>query len=89
MNWLEARNEEGDHVQDIANHLPPLPVEGFTKTIQVVTYLIVVFSTIVIALRIYVRFYLAGAHQWGWDDIFAVGGWVRRYPLGLCCYPTN
>ncbi|KAI1770060.1 hypothetical protein F4818DRAFT_434311 [Hypoxylon cercidicola] len=80
MTSLVTRSAEGDRIQDIANNLPPLPVEGFTKSIQVVTYFIVVLATIVIALRVYVRFALSGSQRWGWDDIFAVGGWVPLIP---------
>ncbi|XXH02504.1 hypothetical protein Hte_008880 [Hypoxylon texense] len=80
MTSLAARNAEGDRIQDVANHLSPLPVEGFTKTIQVVTYIICVFATIIIALRVYVKYSHSGSQRWGWDDIFAVAGWVPLLP---------
>ncbi|KAK6207717.1 integral membrane protein [Colletotrichum tabaci] len=75
--WV-ARSEEGERLSDIAHNLPPIPVAGLSSVIQVVTYILSVLSTLVIALRIYVRLKLSGTERtWGWDDTFAVAGWIR------------
>ncbi|WQF75125.1 hypothetical protein CDEST_00139 [Colletotrichum destructivum] len=78
--WV-ARSEEGESLSDIAHNLPPIPVAGLTSVIQVVTYILSVLSTLVIALRLYVRLKLSGTERtWGWDDTFAVAGWVPLWP---------
>ncbi|KAJ4859486.1 hypothetical protein T069G_04474 [Trichoderma breve] len=81
MALLIGRNEEGERISEIANRLPPIPVHGFTKTIQAITYVITILATIIVALRVYVRVRLSGSQRaWGWDDIFAVAGWVPLIP---------
>ncbi|KAL6895422.1 hypothetical protein HDV57DRAFT_8797 [Trichoderma longibrachiatum] len=81
MASLMSRNEEGERIQQIANSLPPIPVHGFTKTIQAITYTVCILATLTVALRIYVRMRLSGSERaWGWDDIFAVAGWVPLLP---------
>jgi hypothetical protein len=78
MEGLLARSEEGEEISRIAHELPTLPVEGFTVTLQAISYLLCILSTIIIGLRVYVRWQLSGSNVkvWGWDDICAVAGWV-------------
>ncbi|KAL7941246.1 hypothetical protein V8C42DRAFT_360881 [Trichoderma barbatum] len=65
----------------IANSLPPIPVHGFTKTIQAIKYIISILATLTVALHVYVRLRLSGSLEaWGWDDILAVAGWVPLLP---------
>ncbi|KAL7931821.1 hypothetical protein V8C35DRAFT_308662 [Trichoderma chlorosporum] len=81
MASLLSRSEEGERIAQIANSLPPIPVHGFTKVIQGITYTICVLATLTVALRIYVRMRLSGSEKtWGWDDICAVAGWVPLLP---------
>ncbi|GJC96140.1 integral membrane protein [Colletotrichum higginsianum] len=78
--WV-ARSEEGERLSDIAHNLPPIPVAGLSSVIQIVTYILSVLATLVIALRIYVRLKLSGTERtWGWDDTFAVAGWAPLWP---------
>lgn len=76
-----SRSEEGERIQKIAYSVPMIPVVGFSKTIQAIAYLLCIFATLTVALRVYVRLRLSGSLKaWGWDDIFAVAGWVCRDP---------
>ena len=77
MDMLKARSAEGEEISRIAHDLPTLPVEGFTVTIQAISYILCILSTIIVGLRIYVRWKLSGPDRaWGWDDICAVAGYV-------------
>ncbi|KAH8900722.1 hypothetical protein GQ53DRAFT_863358 [Thozetella sp. PMI_491] len=81
MASLLSRSEEGERISQIAHSLPALPVEGFTRTIQAITYLVCIIATIVVCLRIYVRLRLSGTQRaYGYDDIFAVAGFVPLWP---------
>ncbi|OAA66559.1 hypothetical protein SPI_01135 [Niveomyces insectorum RCEF 264] len=81
MASLTARNAEGERISRVASTLPPLPVRGFSTTIQAIAYLVCIFATVVVALRVYVRLKFAGKERrWGWDDIFAVCGWAPLIP---------
>lgn len=73
------RSEEGERMSEIAHKIPQLPVGDFSRAIQVVAYTLSALSTLVVALRVYVRLKLSESKVvWGWDDTFAVIGWVRR-----------
>ncbi|CAI4211661.1 unnamed protein product [Parascedosporium putredinis] len=49
--------------------------------IQAVSYLLCALSTLIVGLRILVRVKLNGSQRaWGWDDIFAVAGWLPMWP---------
>ena len=79
MESLLRRSEEGKRISEIAYTVPPIPVGKFTRTIQAIAYLLCVLATIIVGLRVYVRVKLSRAQRaWGWDDIFAVAGWVRQ-----------
>lgn len=79
MDMLTARSEEGKEISRIAYELPTLPVEGFTVTIQAISYLLCILSTVIVGLRIYVRWKLSGPDRtWGWDDTCAVAGYVGQ-----------
>ncbi|KAK4031429.1 hypothetical protein C8A01DRAFT_21340 [Parachaetomium inaequale] len=81
MESLRSRSEEGERISEIAHSLPPIPVEGFTKVIQAISYLLGALATIIVGLRVYVRFKRSGSQRaWGWDDIFAVAGWLPLWP---------
>ncbi|TDZ99580.1 hypothetical protein C8034_v000054 [Colletotrichum sidae] len=76
--------EEGERISQIARTLPQIPREAFTTTIQAVTYVFCTLSTLVIFLRAYVRWNLSGPERaWGWDDIFALAGWVPLWPSAI------
>ncbi|KAK1992479.1 integral membrane protein [Colletotrichum falcatum] len=78
---LPVRNEEGERMSDIARGLPQVPVGDFSRVIQVITYVMLALSTLVVALRIYVRVKLSESKNvWGLDDTFAVLGWVPFLP---------
>ncbi|EFQ33080.1 integral membrane protein [Colletotrichum graminicola] len=81
MKLLVSRSQEGERMSEVARGLPQLPASGLSTTIQVVTGVLVVFSTLVVGLRVYVRFRLSESKKiWGWDDVFAVLGWVFFLP---------
>ncbi|AEO61175.1 hypothetical protein MYCTH_2068912 [Thermothelomyces thermophilus ATCC 42464] len=81
MESLRSRSEEGERISEIAHSLPPIPVEGFTRAIQAVSYLLYALATIIVGLRVYVRVQRSGSQRaWGWDDIFAVVGWFPLWP---------
>ncbi|OLN87616.1 hypothetical protein CCHL11_05645, partial [Colletotrichum chlorophyti] len=78
---LQFRNEEGDRISNIAHALPPIPAQGFTKSIQTITYFLCILAIIVVGLRVYVRLKLSGPQRvWGWDDALAVAGWFPLWP---------
>jgi hypothetical protein len=73
---------EGERISQIAHRLPRIPVEGFSLTIQVVAYLVCALATVVVGLRVYVKLWQNGSQRaWGWEDTFAVGGWVWKCSL--------
>ncbi|KAK4244742.1 hypothetical protein C7999DRAFT_34889 [Corynascus novoguineensis] len=81
MESLRSRSEEGQRISKIAHNLPQIPVEGFTRVIQAISYLLCVLGTIIVGLRVYVRSKRSGSQRtWGWDDIFAVAGWFPLWP---------
>ncbi|GJC86379.1 hypothetical protein ColLi_09217 [Colletotrichum liriopes] len=81
MEPLVPRNEEGERMSDIARELPQVPVGDFSRAIQVIAYVMSSLSTLVIALRVYVRLKLSESRKvWGWDDTFAVAGWIPLWP---------
>ncbi|KAK2001709.1 integral membrane protein [Colletotrichum falcatum] len=92
MKLLAPRDrEEGERMSEIARGLPQIPVGDFSRAIQVVACLLTALSTVIIALRVYVRLRLSQWRQvWGWDDTFAVLGWVFFLPsvafliIGTC-----
>ncbi|KAK1574052.1 uncharacterized protein LY79DRAFT_593537 [Colletotrichum navitas] len=91
MILLVSRSQEGERMSEVARGLPQLPVSGLTATIQTVTCVLTVLSTLVVGLRVWVRLKLSESRKiWGWDDTFAVLGWVFFLPsvafilLGTC-----
>ncbi|KAK1978106.1 integral membrane protein [Colletotrichum cereale] len=81
MEPLVARSKEGERMSDVARGLPQIAVGDFSRAIQVMAYIMSVLSTLVIALRVYVRVKLSESRKvWGWDDTFAVLGWVSFLP---------
>ncbi|KAK2061362.1 integral membrane protein [Colletotrichum caudatum] len=75
------RDKEGERLSDIARGLPQVPVGDFSRVIQITTYVMLALSTLVVALRVYVRVKLSESKKvWGWDDTFAVLGWVFFLP---------
>ncbi|OHW95423.1 integral membrane protein [Colletotrichum incanum] len=81
MDLLVSRNKEGERMSDVARGLPQIPVGDFSRAIQVIAYVMSALSTLVIALRIYVRLKLSESRKvWGWDDTFAVLGWAPFLP---------
>ncbi|GKT96869.1 integral membrane protein [Colletotrichum tofieldiae] len=81
MEPLVSRNEEGERMSDIARELPQVPVGDFSRAIQVIAYVMSSLSTLVIALRVYERLKLSESRKvWGWDDTFAVAGWIPLWP---------
>lgn len=85
---LLSRSEEGQRIQEIADQIPPIPVRGFSTTIQAITYTVTIIATGIVFLRVWVRWKLSGHHAWGWDDIFAVAGWVHLILLA-CLLATQ
>lgn len=80
MESLRSRSE-GKRISEIAHNLPQIPAEGFTKALQAISYLLYGLGTIIVGLRVYVRVNRSRAQRvWGWDDIFAVVGWVCLLP---------
>ncbi|TDZ36588.1 hypothetical protein CTRI78_v011269 [Colletotrichum trifolii] len=76
--------EEGQRISQIAHTLPQLPTEAFTTTIQAITYVFCVLSTLIIFLRTHVRWKLSGSERaWGWDDILALAGWAPLLPSAV------
>ncbi|KAK2059299.1 integral membrane protein [Colletotrichum caudatum] len=81
MERLVSRITEGERMSDVARGLPQVPIGDFSKVIQIITYLMLALSTLVVALRVYVRVKLSESKNvWGWDDTFAVLGWVFFLP---------
>ncbi|KAG9251087.1 uncharacterized protein F5Z01DRAFT_331881 [Emericellopsis atlantica] len=78
---LSSRSEEGERIAKISHSLPTIKPEGFTIVIQAVSYTLCILSTVIVALRIYVRIKLSGPERaWGWDDLSAVAGWLPFCP---------
>ncbi|KAK2026765.1 integral membrane protein [Colletotrichum zoysiae] len=81
MDLLVSRNQEGERMSDVARGIPQIPVGGFSRAIQVTACVMLGLSTLVIALRVYVRLQLSESRKvWGWDDAFAVLGWIPFLP---------
>lgn len=76
---LIGRDEDGQRIADIAHSLPPIPVQGLTLTLQIISYLLCFLATAIVGLRVFVRLRLSGpGWAWGWDDFFAVAGYVSE-----------
>lgn len=78
-----SRYEEGVRIAEGANQIDPIPPEGLTVAIQAVVYVFCVICTILVALRVYARTLAVGNTllHLGWDDYFAVAGWVSTTQL--------
>lgn len=56
---------------------PPIAPTGLALTLVIIILIFTVLSTIVVALRIYVRAWMGkSAGTWGWEDTFIVLGYV-------------
>ncbi|KAK2013429.1 integral membrane protein [Colletotrichum eremochloae] len=78
---LLPRSQEGERMSEIAHGLPQIPISGLSRAIVAVSCVLTVLSTVVVALRVYVRLKLSESRKvWGLDDIFAVLGWVTFLP---------
>lgn len=74
----ETRYEAGLRIDESAKHVAPIPAEGLSVAIQVVVYVCCVICTIIVLSRVYARTLAVGNTllQLGWDDIFALIGFV-------------
>ena len=67
----------GKQLSAAAYATPPIVPEGVALAVVVVSVMLMVFSTSVMALRVYARaFAKKGARGFGWEDMFAVLSWV-------------
>ncbi|KAI1322614.1 hypothetical protein F5Y16DRAFT_385933 [Xylariaceae sp. FL0255] len=71
----------GEEIQARADAHPGMPPTGAGITIQAVIYTFGIICTIVLSLRVYVRWKLLESGQrWGFDDYLAVAGFVPYLP---------
>lgn len=69
--------EQGQLLSKQAYAEPPIVPTGLALSIVIVILIFSVLSTIVIALRIYVRAWMEKTSKtWGWEDTFIVLGYV-------------
>lgn len=56
---------------------PPIAPTGLALTLVIIILIFTVLSTVVVALRIYVRAWMGkSAGTWGWEDTFITLGYV-------------
>lgn len=100
-----SQAEMGAILSAAAYSQPPIVPKGLAQTLIVVVLITAVIATIIVALRVYVRAWMVrkagGVRVWGWEDTFAVwgfvsfhfhksfeGGGVKENPFSLCCFNT-
>jgi hypothetical protein len=72
-----SQAELGAELSAAAYAQPPLKPEGLALRLIIVIWATAVIATIVVGLRVYVRaLMLRRAKVWGWEDTFAVMGYV-------------
>ncbi|KPM45562.1 hypothetical protein AK830_g943 [Neonectria ditissima] len=65
--------EQGKQLQNLAYAESPIHPEGFALTLIIVVLATVGVSTVIVALRVYVRAWmLRWSTSWGWEDTFVV-----------------
>ena len=73
--------EQGQLLSKQAYAEPPIVPTGLALSIVIVILIFTALSTIVIALRIYVRAWMEKTLKtWGWEDTFIVLGYVSISP---------
>ena len=77
-----SKAEMGAALSAAAYAQPPIRPEGLALGLIIVIWVTAVIATIVVGLRVYVRAWmLRRAKVWGWEDTFAVMGYVSlRFP---------
>jgi hypothetical protein len=72
-----SQAEMGAALSAAAYSQPPIRPEGLALRLIIVIWVTAVIATIVVGLRVYVRVWmLRRAKVWGWEDTFAVLGYV-------------
>jgi hypothetical protein len=72
-----TKAEMGAALSAAAYAQPPIRPEGLALRLIIVIWVTAVIATIVVGLRVYVRAWmLRRAKVWGWEDAFAVLGYV-------------
>lgn len=73
-----AATMSGAQVSALAYALPPLQPRGLGKVVEVTAILLGIFTTIIVALRVYVRAGFSGAagRVWGIDDYLVILAYV-------------
>ena len=75
---MSATGQNPSELAALAAAEPPIRPQGLGKVINVLSIISLVFATIVIFLRIFVRgWVLRSNNGWGHDDTLAVLGFVR------------
>ena len=75
---MSAHQPSPEELAILASTEPPITPRGLGKIIVVLSIIFLVFSTIVIFLRVFVRgWILRTTKAWGHDDTLAVLGYVR------------
>ncbi|UPK90057.1 hypothetical protein LCI18_000992 [Fusarium solani-melongenae] len=65
--------EQGEQLQKLAYAHPPIEPQGFALVLIIVVLIFVGITTVIMALRVYVRAWmLRYTANWGWEDTFAV-----------------
>ncbi|KAH6658524.1 GPCR, PTH11-type [Truncatella angustata] len=69
--------EQGELLQTAAYNEPPLTPKNLALSLIVVVLVTATVATIVVGLRVYVRAWMGRkTKNWGWEDVFAVGGYL-------------
>jgi len=72
-----SQAEMGAELSAAAYAQPPITPEGLALRLIIVIWVTAIIATIVVGLRVYVRAWmLRKAKVWGWEDTFAVLGYV-------------
>jgi hypothetical protein len=70
--------QKGQQLQTAAYAVASITPSGLGPTINAAIYTFSAISTVIVGLRAWVRF--GTGQRWGWDDILAVGGYVKATP---------
>ncbi|CZR51144.1 uncharacterized protein PAC_01019 [Phialocephala subalpina] len=75
-----SQAEMGAILSAAAYSQPPIVPEGLALTLVIVVLITAIIATIIVGLRIYVRAWMVrkagGMRVWGWEDTFAVWGYL-------------
>jgi hypothetical protein len=83
------RKAMGAQLSAAAYAQPPIVPEDLALTVIVISGVTIGLATIVVALRMFVRFPLTRTSKgWGLDDTFALLAYVSIIPLLYRCYPN-